>query len=208
MTFEEFNADITRYIEIVRLDLAALENIAEEVAQKEIMEIRVPPPTTNPHGMGQTPIAIAESRCTVPITMVCFSVIDFIGKLCDTNDAALTPKDLDDFEKHAKVFFTRLALRDDLKNGHTLNILQDFYRHSIMHSFLPVKNKGIGYSVSYTYHIEDNSLFSRSYTGMAILNVRYLLARVRDGLSAFEAILQEPALAADILENYKKHIQA
>lgn len=51
------------------------------------------------------------SRCTIPIIMVCFSVIDMLGQWVNqSND--------NDF-KHSSAFFEKLAFRDNLKNKQT-----------------------------------------------------------------------------------------
>ncbi|HTE26971.1 hypothetical protein [Flavitalea sp.] len=211
MEFESFKNSIKKFVQFADLDLEKLTAIAEEKVAQEIEESRMngiyiaPPPTTDPHGKGYEPVEIIETRCTIPISMVCFSVIDFIGSLL-TRDK--TDNEKDSFLLHSRLFFQQVLERNDLDNPDSLKEFQNFYRHSIMHSYLPKSNMGIGFAVSYTYYLLSEALFERSYQGLTILNIRYLAKCTRQGLSIIKSSIENRnELAQKLFEQYAKMIE-
>jgi hypothetical protein len=205
MDEETLRKELQHFINTARADIEQLSAIAEKLALEEYETLKekgmVIPPTTNREGNGYDPETPVHSRFTVPLAMVCFSVIDFSGQIIgkDTSDDVAYKQN--DFLEHARNFFNILARRDDLKNGQAGHNFQDIYRHAIMHAYLPVSTNGIAYSVSYSYYINQSTLFS-SHFSEYILNVKYLAERTKEGLIRFEQMLENEKERPGILSNY------
>lgn len=177
MEFKNFKSFVDETNEIVLLDLKALENIAEagNSSTTTFQTTRAP---------GYEYITIPEtprvSRCTIPIAMVCFSVIDMIGQWVNEHHD-------DDFSHSSSAFFKHLALRDDLKNPETSRVFKATFRHGVIHSFYANGGFGISYPI-----YDSNSLFSSLNVEKSTLDVRYLLKIVRSGMNKLnQALLNE-----------------
>lgn len=189
--FTAFKHFTEEMIETVCLDLEAMEKIAESAGSTTSITVRttIRPGDEHLHQVEEPKI----SRCTVPIAMVCFSVLDMVGQW--VNDF----KD-DDFGHSASAFFTKLASRDDLKNTGITSRFKEVFRNGLTHSFFPKK----GFSIAYNY-FQGNSLFSNFHGDQTTLDIKYLLNVVRAGLAALKEALQDKdsELCREIFEGYK-----
>lgn len=87
MTDEHFVNDLTYYCRTVLNDMDQMVAVADSVAQQEVDSYatagKLIPPTTDPLGRNLEAYTYIPSCCTVPLSMLCFSVVDFIGRLLD-----------------------------------------------------------------------------------------------------------------------------
>lgn len=192
MTEEEFKYYALRMISTIQLDLDNLEAIAKSAGETGSSSITFQS-TRNPTDEGHFKVPDI-SRCTIPLAMLCFATLDVFGFWAGKGTDG-------DFASTSTSFFSIISKRDDLKKLDTSTQLQDFYRHSIMHSFFPSP----GYSVAYLDYDID-VLFPNYDEPLKLLNVRYLVKVVRIGLSLFEEILQDETnpLFTDSYEGFKK----
>lgn len=198
---------------IAQNDIDKLEEVARQEAENDIILNErgyFYPPTTSQSGVSSQESYILKSRCTIPLSMVCFSIIDFLGKLtCDKqNPSSDNSGEKDKFKNRAQCFFKKLAKSDDLNNDSTANLFQDSYRHSITHAYLPSAGNGnIAYSVSYTKSLEEYALFpevSNEGKKEKILNVFRLVNATKVGIKSFcEKIQNQEGIV--ILNNYKNY---
>jgi hypothetical protein len=206
MDEETLRKELQHFINTARADIEQLSDIAEKLALEEYETLKEKgwaiPPTTNREGNGYDPETPVHSRFTVPLAMVCFSVIDFSGQIIRQDNLYGASYKQNDFLEHARNFFDILAGRDDLKNGQASHNFQDIYRHAMMHAYLPVATNGIAYSVSYSYYINPNTLFSDHFTKQNILNVKYLAEITKEGLIRLEQMLENEKERQGILSNY------
>lgn len=171
MEINEFKTFVNDSIKIIIADLDQLQTIAE----KEELETTTTQTTIRPDDDSYLESNSQQiSRCTIPIVMVCFSVIDMIGQW-------LKNKKDDDFGSSAYVFFKELSNIDDLKTKTSQEKFKENFRHSIMHSFFAKK----GFRVSYLPY-QSPSLFVDNFGNGSTLNVRFLLKVVREGLDFFK----------------------
>jgi hypothetical protein len=171
MTFQDFKQFVEETIIIVSADLDELQKIAEKGNETPSSSSLTFQSTIRPDGeylfSNPTP---KISRCTIPIAMICFSIIDMFGQwINDYND--------DDFGHSSVAFFKKLAKKDDL-NGSPANAkFKEQFRHGVIHSFFAKK----GFSVTYPFN-ENNSLFVDYTTEKSTLDIKYLLKIVREGM--------------------------
>jgi hypothetical protein len=208
---EQIISDINYYIDTVLGDLDLLLPIADKIAIEEFEDNdnngnSCPPPTTSRSGNGYEPHQYISSRCTVPISMICFTAMDFIGKLI-TEDLEMK-QNKNDFAFHSDNFLQKLLKNDSLKNPNKKDIIQNVYRNSIMHGFLPATTVLVGYSIAYSKRINDYSLFDSSFKNEVIFNVKYLAELVINGLSKLRKHLNsnDPIFKL-IITNYKTVIK-
>ncbi|MDI9864595.1 hypothetical protein QM480_09700 [Flectobacillus sp. DC10W] len=224
-----YKESLIQMLEVVKSDINALVSVAEAAAKNDrdiaYKNGEISYPTTMP--VGANPVVtsiISESRLTIPLTMVCFSIIDLAGKLisdkgvkaenknqkCNSKNESSMEKD--GFLSHAKAYFKILANWDDLINDTSARRLQDAYRHSIAHAFLPGATHRIGYRVSFTECITENSLFIKQKDSV-ILNVKLLSKLTLKGIEKLKDILNETEdrdkkeLANKILINFENLIK-
>lgn len=182
MTFKEFRCFVLNAIGIVKADLDELEYVAEKANSSlaSTSSSTTTQTTKRPDDITDCdPLKIDLSRCTIPMAMVCFSIIDIIGQW-------LNEKEDDDFGLAANNFFTHIANSGDLKNDEAIKKFKEQFRHGIMHSFFAKS----GYSVTYLT-FESNSLFVDIDKRGATLDVRYLVKMVRKGMENLEDILKD-----------------
>lgn len=177
MKFSEFRKHTRNLIQIILADLDKLQAFADQVSFEtttiETTQV-FHDGSVNGHD-GSSRI----SRCTIPMTMVCFSTIDMIGQwLKENND--------DDFGSSAHTFLSILASVDDLKNENAQIKLRRDFRNGIMHSFFARESFGVSYSL-----FGPNSLFFDSFGRGSTLNVKFLMSKVRAGLNKFLFELNE-----------------
>src|SRR6266542_788128 len=195
MTFQNFKTFVDETIEIISLDLDSLQKIADEGNAASVSSSLTTQTTIRP---GDEKFYVRESpkilRCTIPIAMVCFSVVDMFGQWINDH------KD-DDFGHSSSAFFQKLAKKDDLKNKDKSERLKEAFRHGIMHSFFARK----GFSVTYPFY-ENNSLFMDITSKGSTLDVRYLLKIVRLGIQNLKAELtnEQSELSKLAFEGYQR----
>ena len=170
-TFADFKVFVLKATEIVLLDLDKLKKIGDEGnaisgSQTTTVQTTIRPGDNYPPQESEN-----ISRCTIPIAMVCFSVIDMIGQWINEQ------RD-DDFGNSAHAFISKLSKKDDLKKQTARTKIKDIFRNGIMHSFFAKQ----GFSVTYPT-VENNSLFVDLNTIGSSLDVKYLLKLVELGLT-------------------------
>ena len=214
MEFINFQNDLKYYINTVLLDIIELEKIGDRIADEEFEEFQkngnpCPTPTTDPLGYGYEPHQFVPSRCTIPMCMICFSVMDFIGSIIvDDIRPSTTEYRIKQFMKHSQLFFKSLANNEDLKTPTTAAKFENIFRHSIMHTFLPAPNYNVGYSVSYSKLINEYALFDKAFDGKEILNVKFLVRIVKKGLDEFKtSIEKEDDFSEKAFNNYKYFLE-
>jgi hypothetical protein len=190
-------------------DINTIQDIAIKAAQEEEKELRdsgriQQNTTTNPLGVPyEEPKVALKSRCTVPLTMMCFSAIDLLGRLVydsssqetkkkkkanynkQSKDCQASSKSKDDFMLHAQTFFNELSNNSDINRDESATKLQKAYRHSLAHSFLPATSFKFTYAISYSQSYEGWPLFIPMAKG-EILNVKYLTDITKKGLNEFK----------------------
>ena len=224
-----YKESLIQMLEVVKSDINALVSVAEEAAKDDgdsaYKNGKLSFPTTMP--VGADPVVtsiISESRLTIPLTMVCFSIIDLAGKLINDKGVKAENKnqkynsknessiEKDGFLSHAQEYFNVLANNGDLKNDTSARRLQDAYRHSIAHAFLPGATHRVGYNVSYTKTLEGYPLFV-SQENSCTLNVKELSSITLKGIEKLKDILNETEdrdkkeLANKILNNFESLIE-
>lgn len=181
--YNYFKHFVDQTIQIIRLDLDEMEKIAINntiAARDPTLSSTTTTKTTIRPGSEVVYSCKSDeiSRCTIPIAMVCFSVIDLFGRW-------LNIPHNDDFGNSAQSYFSKIAKRDDLKNPVTHTHIKECYRHSVMHSFFAQNGYGLAYNES------DQILFSSdSHTSIESLNVKYLLEVVRVGMTNLERVVK------------------
>lgn len=190
----QFKHFVSETIEVVTLDLEALEKIAEAGnSATTTTQTTIRPGDEHLHIPEQPKI----SRCTIPIAMVCFSVIDMFGQWVNEYHD-------DDFGHSSSAFFKHLAFKEDLKNEKAYQVFKEAFRHGIVHSFFTRK----GFTVSYPY-FQNNALFMSLHGNQATLDVKYLLAVVRLGMTTLKETLatQQSECGQTIFEGYKRWLE-
>jgi len=190
--FNFFKIFVKESIAIIESDLNELECIAEKASVKfSELNTTIYPDDLNKINYEKN----KTSHCSIPIAMVCFSVIDTYGQWAKKNFT-------DDFASSAEAFFTFLSKREDLKNIRKSEIFKESFRNNIMHSFFMKKP----YTISYPSY-SSNSLFIDIYDHQDTLNVKYLLKVVRNGMSNLIEILENEnnnELKKRLFDNYKR----
>lgn len=189
MEFQKYKQYVDETVNIVLLDLVELEKIAEAANRSTttVQTTRAP---------GYEYITIPEmpviSRCTIPMTMLCFAVIDMFGQWVNEH------RD-DDFAHSSSAFFKKLASREDLKNKITSKKFKDTFRHGVMHSFFATDGNGISYP-----KVEGKALFFSLDQQQSTLDVKYLLGIVRSGINNLKQTLldEQSNLAQTSFEGY------
>ena len=212
MTYEQFVNDLTYYCRTVLNDMDQMVAVADSVAQQEVdsyaTEGKLIPPTTDPLGRNLEAYTYIPSRCTVPLSMLCFSVIDFIGRLLDKGyKGGEEDGSADNFIRYARNFFESLAGRDDLQRDETSTKLKINYRNSIMHTFLPSSTFRRGYSVSYSHIFDEQTLFCKWEQEKDVLNVKCLTNIVRTGVQKLEDLIQDRGRAELLFKNYNVFLE-
>lgn len=233
MKNNNYQESLISMLDVIKSDIDALVNVAENAAKDDwdvaAREGKVGHPTTMPLGSPSVVTSmITHSRLTVPLAMVCFSIIDIAGKLMDDksdkndirdknknkNDKCESESSMgkDGFLSHAQIYFKRLANRDELNNDTSARRLQDAYRHSIAHAFLPGAASSVGYNIAYTKILEGKTLFYPEGMGRTrTLNVKLLTEITLKGIAKLKNILGEPqddeTLKITILNNFEKLIE-
>lgn len=209
MEYDQFVNDLTFYIHTAINDIDKLVEVADAIAQAEVVEYAskgmLRPPTTDPLGRPREVYTYIPSRCTVPLSMLCFSVIDFIGKLLDEGYERDEEGGADNFIRYSRSFFSVLANRSDL-NGSAGSKFKDNYRNSIMHTFLPSSTKARGYSVSFTRMIDERTLF-QNWGDEDILNVKCLSSITKAGLQKLEGVIKDKNASEILFKNYQIFIE-
>lgn len=169
MEYQKFKSFVEKTTEIILADLDNLQNIADE-ANAAVSTVTIQTTRRPDDEYFEFNETIDESRCTIPIVMVCFSAVDMIGQwLKEYAD--------DDFGSSAHCFFDQLSRKDDLKRPTSQNKIKEFIRNGVMHSFFAKKGYGITYPT-----FDSNSLFTDNVDTGTTLDARYLLQVVRFGL--------------------------
>jgi len=178
-TFSDFNIFVLKTTEIILSDLVQLKKIGEDgnaISDKQTTTFQ----TTIRPGDNYLPQESENiSRCTIPIAMVCFSVIDMIGQWINEQMD-------DDFGNSAQAFISKLSKKDDLKNQNARTKIKDIFRNGIMHSFFAKS----GFSVAYPT-VDNNSLFVDLHGSGSTLDVKYLLKIVELGLTNLNLELKD-----------------
>ena len=178
-TFSDFKSFVLKATEIILLDLEQLKIIGD-TGNENSGSLTVTVQTTIRPGDNYPPQESENiSRCTIPIAMVCFSVIDMIGQWINEQ------RD-DDFGNSAHAFISKLSKKDDLKKQNARTKIKDIFRNGIMHSFFAKQ----GFSVTYPT-IENNSLFVDLNSNGSTLDVKYLLKVVELGLTNLKLELND-----------------
>jgi hypothetical protein len=204
--------ELNYFINTTRGDILLLKNLAEKVGSEEFDEMlqqhHIVLPTTVREGPPDNPQTFIRSRCTIPLTMACFAVLDFIGTLL--SDSNVEEKGVkDEFQLHAKRFLNQLLNNHDIDRQNAAEKLQSIYRNGIMHNYLPVGNIDLGYSVSYSGFMDEHTLFIEQKFDRAevILNVKCLTALTISGLSAFETLLMSDQDNRNIILQYNQFLE-
>lgn len=190
----QFKHFVEETIKIVSLDLNAMEQIAEAGnSTTTTTQTTIRPGDEHLY----TPETPKISRCTIPIAMVCFSVIDMFGQWVNTFHD-------DDFAHSSSAFFERLAKKEDLKNTEASQKFKEAFRHGIVHSFFARQ----GFSITYPF-FDSNTLFMGLHGNQATLDVKYLLKTVRLGMTTLKETLQhkEAELTQAIFSGYKRWLE-
>jgi hypothetical protein len=192
--FQNFKHFVEETIEIISLDLEAMEQIAESGnSSTTTTQTTIRPGDEHLF----TPESPKVSRCTIPIAMVCFSVIDMFGQwVNEFHD--------DDFAHSSSAFFERLASKEDLKNEKAKKIFKEAFRHGIVHSFFARQ----GFSITYPF-FQGNALFMNLHGQYATLDVKYLLSVVRSGMATLKEALvdADSELTQAIIKGHKRWLE-
>lgn len=151
------------------LDIEKLKLVAYEGEQEYINTL--PPlhnfgpdeiPTTQRPPLSHFEHAITQpSRCTIPLAMICLSIIEFLGNLVSPT-CNLT------FQNGAKYFF---CYADENISNEERELLRDIFRNGIMHSFFP---KSIEIGITFDSSIENRMELFIPFDNKIILNVNFL----------------------------------
>lgn len=195
MEFQDFKKFVQNSVTIILADLDNLQGIAEAANKSNNYYSTVTTQTTKLSDNFELEDGFDISRCTIPITMVCISVIDMIGQW-------LKERSDDDFGSYAQLFFKKLSDNDDLKKQAVQEKFKKNFRHGIMHSFFAKAGYGISYPT-----FDGNSLFTDNYG--STLDAKYLMNIVRQGLNKLLIELQneESEIAKKAFLGYKKWIE-
>jgi hypothetical protein len=152
------------FIDMTQGDILLLKDVTERVATEEfdklLQQHDILMPTTAREGPPDNPQTFIRSRCTVPLAMPCFAVLDFIGRLLGGQSGDAEEKGIkDNFQLHVKKFLNQLLDNHDIDRQDAATKLQTIYRNGIMHSYLPVGTIDIGYGVSYSGFMDEHTLF-------------------------------------------------
>lgn len=187
-----------KFRDYLQADIQQIEAISIPLAQREAEEFWSGTTTLETTGQDGNAVKIAdgifESRCTVPLCMLIFSGIDFLGRMARVWSELWDPEKKGDtsFATHAKLFFEILAQTEDLKKSDRAVLLEKKFRHSLAHSFLPVASD-LKYSYTIAYrspNVTAPALFIEESERL-ILNVQYLSVKFKAGLDTFERKINE-----------------
>lgn len=188
--FLKFKTFVKKTTEIVSLDLDAMERIARSIdSNNETIQTTIRP--CDEHlKISKTSYV---SRCTIPIVMTCFAIIDLFGQwVSEYSD--------DDFAHSSSAFFRHLADKDDLKNEAVCQLLKKTFRHGVVHSFFAEQGFGITYP-----NLECNILFlSVNGPQQDTLNAKYLLSIVRLGMSTLNSMDESDPISVRAFSGYKR----
>lgn len=174
--FWKFKNFVDETVEIVMLDLKAIEEIAEAGnSAVTTTQTTIRPGDENLYRLESPKI----SRCTIPLAVVCFSVIDMLGQWVNKFSD-------DDFAHSSSAFFEKLAMKEDLKNEGASLKFKEVFRHGIVHSFFAKQ----GFSITYPT-FESNTLFLSLHGSQTTLDIKYLLKIVRSGMANLINSLKE-----------------
>jgi hypothetical protein len=218
ITLEGFKRRFDHFKQTVLADINILKEIAEEAAIRELIDFKKQhtnyPGTTDRDGNHKEPIHYSNARCAIPLCMVCFSIIDFTGKIiqpyANKKPSKCVNVEKDGFAKNAQFFFKYLAEKDFLCKNEVAKKFEVDFRHSIMHSFFPSATIKIGFTVAYTHdQITANSLFETAWNseGFEILNVEVLLQSTVAGLAKLEELINQDESSKLLLEGYNLFLQ-
>ena len=190
----QFKHFVEETIDIILLDLDSIEQIAE-AGNSTTTTTQTTIRPSDEHLF--TPESPKVSRCTIPIAMVCFSIIDMFGQWVNNYID-------DDFAHSSSDFFEKLAMKEDLKNGDASNKFKEAFRHGIVHSFFAKQS----FSITYSF-FESNSLFINIHGHQATLDAKYLLKIVRLGMGTLKETVQDDKaeLTKSIFSGYKRWLE-
>lgn len=179
-------------VDIMKADLDKISGFSEELARKKAeisYPLRAGIDTTSPIGMMLSSDAIVDSTLTIPLAMTCFSIINVLGRIVDFR----TKKKSDEIQSgefidSARALFDFIE-SDYLKNRKSAQRLQNVYRHSIMHSFLPAVTNTIAYHITMYKNFQDEPLFLER-EDQVILNVRCLYKLTGKALTKIAEVFQ------------------
>ncbi len=196
MEFQEFKNFVQNSVAIIIADLDKLRDVAEEanksIADSSTLTLQT---TRRPDDL-DLKYELDISRCTIPIAMVCVSVIDMIGQW-------LKERPDNDFGSSAQIFLKKLSGKDDLNKLGVQEKFKKNFRHGIMHSFFAKQGFGVSYPA-----FEGISLFTDDFG--STLDVKYLMTNVLYGLNKFIAELDNPEseIAKTAFWGYKKWMKS
>lgn len=230
----QLKSSLIYFLDTVSADIETLEDIAVKVAKEEADMVKRNTgwdshTTTFPNGQSPGPKCVGtKSRCTIPLAMLCFSTMDFLGALLKqklsrgangmSNAAAKNQyrensKPKDEFILHAQLFISQLSKKSDVIRPKNEKILQEAYRNSIAHSFLPSSSSAFGFYVSHSDTLDDYTLlqnveYKNEYNIAGVmLNVKCLTKLVKDGIETFRLLIESNEAEA-IFSKYEQIIKA
>lgn len=167
-------------IQIMQADVVKLSDIADEFAIAKAQDIvrsggGYQQNTSSPIGENLAHAGEVDSYLTAPLAMTCFSIVDVIGKILyktDLRTIKYYDEIRDPFINHARAFEGFID-RDYLKNCKTAQRLQDCFRHSMAHCFLPIATHKTSYYITMHFNFKEEPLLIDWKDGY-ILNVRCL----------------------------------
>ncbi|MGV3766806.1 MAG: hypothetical protein ACO1NW_11815 [Chitinophagaceae bacterium] len=198
MNFQEFKEHANYLVNIVKKDLAKLEGIAKEVnnqSSSTTLQTTLSPEDWKRYceRTSRKKEDTDESRCTIPMAMLCFAIVDMVGQwLKGVAD--------DEFTVSAQRFFKDLANKSDLDKQESREKIKRFFRHGIVHSFFP-KN---GYDITYPA-FEGRALFIDIQEAGKTLDVRYLASIVKEGMDTLIDVLEneESEMSQTLFTGYR-----
>ncbi|KAA2239113.1 hypothetical protein F0L74_23160 [Chitinophaga agrisoli] len=185
MSYNDFRTQVTYMVTVIENDLEKLKSLAEDANGKiSTMSSTTTNETTKAPGdwVGQSQESrtlINVSRCTIPIAMVCFSVIDMMGQW-------MKVKHDDDFGSSAHTFFAELAGRNELSNEDRKQKIKEYFRHGVMHSFFMRERCSVAYPP-----YDTNTLFVDFEINKCTMDVRFLLQVVQTGMKNMLTYLED-----------------
>lgn len=167
------NSFVTCYLSYLQetslLDIEKLKLVANEGEEDYIKNL--PPlhnftpdeiPTTQRPPLTHFEHAINHpSRCTIPLAMMCLSIVEFLGNI-------ISPSCNLSFQNGAMHFF---CYADENISNEERELLRVIFRNGIMHSFFP---KGIEIGITYDSSLEIRRELFIHFDNKIILNVNFL----------------------------------
>jgi len=181
----------TSLLDIERLKLIANEGEEEYINNLPPLHSLGPDeiPTTQRPPLSHFEHAITQpSRCTIPLAMMCLSIVEFLGNLVSPS-CNLT------FQNGAKYFF---CYADENISNEERELLRDIFRNGVMHSFFP---KGIEIGITYDSSLENRRELFIPFDNKIILNVNFLSHIV---IHVLNKILIDTSIHEDVGSNLQK----